>query len=78
MIDRKFRTALESLGVRPIEVVGKPFDPHQEEAVANEPSATHPAEAVTRVVRPGYSLDGRLIRPAQVVVSSGPPDDSRQ
>jgi molecular chaperone GrpE len=78
LIDRKFRSALENLGVRPVEVVGKPFDPYQEEAVAHEPSTTQPAETVTRVVRPGYSLDGRMIRPAQVVVSSGPPDDATQ
>jgi molecular chaperone GrpE len=59
-------------------VVGKPFDPYEEEAVAHEPSVDHPAETVTRVARSGYSLDGRLIRPAQVVVSSGPPETNKQ
>jgi molecular chaperone GrpE len=73
LIDRKFYSALEALGVRPIEAEGKPFDPYQEEAVAHEPSSSVPAESVTKVVRTGYAIDGRIIRPAQVVVSSGPP-----
>jgi molecular chaperone GrpE len=78
LIDRKFRSALESLGAKPIEAEGKPFDPYQEEAVAHEPSETVPAESVTKVIRPGYAIDGRVIRPAQVVVSSGPPSDGSQ
>jgi len=72
LIDRKFHTALASLGVRPIDAVGKPFDPYQEEGVAHEPSAEYPEGTVTRVVRPGYTLDGKIIRPAQAVISSGP------
>jgi molecular chaperone GrpE len=78
LIDRKFRSALEALGVKPIEAEGKPFDPYQEEAVAHEPSGAVPAESVTKVVRPGYTIDGRVIRPAQVIVSSGPPSDGSQ
>lgn len=74
LVERKLRAALDSLGVKRIEAVGKPFDPWQEEAVLHEPSSTYPPETVTRVVRPGYSLDGRVIRPAQVIVSSGPPE----
>jgi molecular chaperone GrpE len=72
LIARKFHSALDALGVRPIEAEGKPFDPYQEEAVAREPSQAVPAESVTQVVRSGYAIDGRVIRPAQVVVSSGP------
>jgi molecular chaperone GrpE len=74
LVERKLRSALDNLGVKRVEVVGKPFDPWQEEAVLHEPSTTYPPETVTRVVRPGYSLDGRVIRPAQVIVSSGPPE----
>jgi len=73
-IDRKLRSALESLGLKPIEPVGKPFDPWQQEGVGHEPSETVPADAVTRVVRTGYILDGKVIRPAQVLLSSGPPE----
>jgi molecular chaperone GrpE len=73
-IDRKLRSTLDALGLKPIDAVGKPFDPWQEEAVGHEPSATVPAESVTRVLRSGYTLDGRVVRPAQVLVSSGPPE----
>jgi molecular chaperone GrpE len=73
LIGRKFNSLLESLGVKPIEATGKPFDPWTEEAILHESSATQPAETVTRVVRNGYTLDGKVIRPAQVIVSSGPP-----
>ncbi len=74
LIQRKLHAALEQLGVRPIEGVGKPFDPYQEEAVLHEPSAEDLPETVTRIVRSGYVLDGKVIRPAQVIVSSGQPD----
>jgi len=73
-IDRKLRSTLENLGLKPIDAVGKPFDPWQEEAVGHEPSSSIPPESVTRVVRSGYTLDGRVVRPAQVLISSGPPE----
>jgi molecular chaperone GrpE len=72
LIDRKFHSALEALGVREIDVEGKPFDPYQAESIAHEPSDTVPAESVTKVVQPGYAIDSRVIRPAHVVISSGP------
>jgi molecular chaperone GrpE len=74
LIQRKLHAALDQLGVKPLEAVGKPFDPYQEEAVLHEPSATYPPETVTRIVRSGYVLDGKVIRPAQVIVSSDPLD----
>lgn len=78
LIGRKLRGALESLGVKPIEAVGQTFDPWQEEAVLHEPSTTYPSGVVTRILQAGYTLDGRVIRPAQVVVSSGPPEKPDQ
>ncbi|HVC34133.1 MAG TPA: nucleotide exchange factor GrpE [Chloroflexota bacterium] len=78
LIERKLHAVIESEGAKPIEAVGKPFDPWQQEALAHEPSTQFPAGTVSRVYRTGYSLDGRVIRPAQVVVSSGPPDERGQ
>ena len=52
--------------------VGQPFDAHQHEAISQQPSADLPEGNVITVVRIGYSLNGRLLRPASVVVSSGP------
>jgi molecular chaperone GrpE len=77
-IHRKLKSSLDDLKVKPIEAVGKPEDPWQHESVGQEPSESIPAGSVTRVVRTGYTLDGRVIRPAQVLVSSGPPDSPRK
>ncbi len=75
LIERKLRAALETEGVKRIEAVGEPFDPWKEEALLHEPSDEFPQGTVSRVFRTGYSMDGRVIRPAQVVVSSGPPPE---
>ena len=74
LIDRKLKSSLDAQGVKPIDAVGKPFDPWQDEGVGHEPSTLIPPDSVTRVVRTGYSLDGKIIRPAQVLISSGPPE----
>jgi len=55
-----------------IETVGTPFDPNQHQAIAQEPSDEHPAGTVTRAAQVGYKLYDRVIRPAQVFVSTGP------
>jgi molecular chaperone GrpE len=55
-----------------IETVGTPFDPNYHQALAQEPSEEHPAGTVTRAVQAGYKLHDRVIRPAQVFVSTGP------
>ena len=67
----QLRTALANHGLKEINPLGQPFDPHQHEAIAHQPSEM-PAEQVAAVVRTGYSLNGRLLRPASVMVSSGP------
>lgn len=72
IVDRKFLQLLESLGVQRVNPIGKPFDPHDEEAVGQEPSDEYPEGTVSGVVRSGYLIDGRALRPALVVVSSGP------
>jgi molecular chaperone GrpE len=64
---------LQKAGVVPVEAAaGSPFDPHQHEAVTHVPSAEQPADTVLLQSRRGYRLGERLLRPAQVVVSSGP------
>lgn len=52
--------------------VGDAFDHHIHEAVGHEPSDTVADHHVLRVMRVGYSLNERLLRPASVIVSSGP------
>jgi molecular chaperone GrpE len=61
-----------------IAAVGQTFDPNQHQAIAQEPSTEHPAGTVTRAVQSGYKLYDRVIRPAQVFVSSGTPEPPAQ
>lgn len=69
----EFGRVLQRLGVTRIETTGKPFDPACEEAVAQEPSEEVPAGIVLREWKAGFLLGDRLLRPAVVLVSSGPP-----
>jgi len=72
-IDRKLRALLESEGVRPIEAEpGTPFDPREHEAIANVAGSGHPEGSIVDVVRRGYKLRDRVIRPALVAVAADP------
>lgn len=71
MVLAQLKTALSNHGLKEINPAGQPFDPHQHEAISHQPSAEVKEEHVLNVVRTGYSLNGRLLRPASVVVSSG-------
>ena len=65
---------LEKHNVNPIETIGEAFDPHVHEALTHLPS-DKPAETVIEQVRRGYKLGEKLLRAAQVVVSSGPAEE---
>ncbi len=54
-----------------IDAEGKVFDPNVHEAVGQEPSDSCPPNTVIRVLRAGYRLHDRVVRPAQVIVSRG-------
>src|SRR5580698_9130941 len=73
LVQQQLKSALAAHGLKEINPAGQPFDPHQHEALSHEPSADVKAEHVLSVVRTGYSLNGRLLRPASVIVSSGKP-----
>jgi molecular chaperone GrpE len=66
---------LEKHNVSPIASIGEAFDPHVHEALTHLPS-DKPAETVIEQVRRGYKLGDKLLRAAQVVVSSGPPEEN--
>ena len=71
MVMTQLKSALANHGLKEINPAGQPFDPHQHEAISHQPSPDVKEEHVLNVVRHGYSLNGRLLRPASVVVSSG-------
>jgi molecular chaperone GrpE len=65
---------LEKHNVTPVEAIGEAFNPHVHEALTHMPS-DKPAETVVEQVRRGYKLGDKLLRAAQVVVSSGPVEE---
>ncbi len=69
LIGRKFLSELESEGVKPIEAVGKPFDPNYHEAVIHEETDKYPDGIVIGELQKGYMLNGRVLRPSMVKVS---------
>jgi molecular chaperone GrpE len=76
-IDRKLRALLESEGVTPVEAEpGTPFDPRQHEAIVNVPGTGRAEGEIVDVVRRGYLLRDRVIRPALVAVAAAPEPNS--
>src|SRR5215216_6788433 len=71
LVQKQLNDLLEENGLQPIEAESKKFDPNLHEAIAHEPSES-PEETVIRQTRRGYRFKDRLLRPARVVVSSGP------
>lgn len=72
LIHRKLQMLLEQQGVTQIEAVGQKFDPFIHEAVTHEPSEV-PEGTIISELQKGYKLGDRVLRPAMVRVSSGPP-----
>ena len=72
MVAEQLKASLASHGLKEVNPVGQPFDPNLHEAISQQPSAEVPEGSVITVVRTGFTLNGRLLRPASVIVSSGP------
>ena len=72
LVCNQFRAALEKAGVQAINAEGQAFDPNLHEAITHLSSDTVPEGHVAAQTRRGYKLGDKLLRAAQVVVSSGP------
>jgi molecular chaperone GrpE len=72
LVQKQLNDLLAENGLQTIEAEGKKFDPNVHEAIAHEPSNQVPEGIVLRQARRGYRFKDRLLRPAKVVVSSGP------
>lgn len=68
MIAYQFSEALKAQGVSPVVAVGQKFDPNLHEAVGEEDSKSEPG-TVVKELQKGYTLHGRLLRPARVMVA---------
>ncbi|HCR37603.1 MAG TPA: nucleotide exchange factor GrpE [Opitutae bacterium] len=64
---------LREQGVKEISPLGDLFDPHLHDCLSQIPSSESPEGTVIEVIRPGYMLHDRLLRPATVIISSGNP-----
>lgn len=72
LIERKLGGVLERLGVTRVGAQGEPFDPNLHEAVAYEEHPDQPEGHIAGVLRAGYRLGERVVRPAQVSVARAP------
>lgn len=63
--------ALKRFSVEPIEPLGKAFDSNLHQAVSIQPAEGVAPNTVTAVLAKGYTISGRLLRPAMVVVAAG-------
>jgi molecular chaperone GrpE len=71
LVRQQLATILAQHHCEPIEANGQPFDPHMHEAILQQPSGDVPAGHVMMVTQQGYKLHDRVVRPSQVIVSSG-------
>lgn len=76
LIRREFLKVLERHGVTRYSALGARFDPNQHEAIARIVSVDTEPDTVVAETVPGYSLRGRVIRPAQVAVAAAPDENA--
>ncbi len=71
VIERQLRVALESVAVKRMESVGAEFNPEFHDAIGLEAHPELPADTVSTEIEAGYTMAGKVIRPAKVRVSQG-------
>ena len=69
---RELHRAFEKAGIQTLDPADKPFDPNWHEAMVAQESADKPPGTVLTVIQKGYALNGRLLRPARVIVAKAP------
>ena len=68
-IDRKLRALLEAEGIEAMGGEGEPFDPQTQQAISYEETADVPDGTVVKVLQRGFTISGRVLRPALVAVA---------
>lgn len=71
---KQLASTMERFGVSEIDPEGEPFDPTVHEAMTTQPSTEVEPGTIVNVFQKGYLLNGRLLRPARVVVAAAPED----
>jgi molecular chaperone GrpE len=72
-VERSFIALLDRNGIKRTDPTGALFDPNLHQAMAEQPSAEHPPGTVIQAWTSAWTLNGRLLRPAMVVVAKAPP-----
>jgi len=72
LVEAEFLRVFANFGIERFEAKGRQFDPDRHEAIIEETTDAVPHRTVIEVTRPGYTLNGRVIRAAQVRVSRHP------
>lgn len=78
MILNQFSSFLEKEKVEPIEAIGKTFDPMIHEVLTSEESSEHEENTIISQFVKGYTINNRVIRPSQVVISKKPSLESEE
>jgi molecular chaperone GrpE len=76
LIQRELLKVLERTGVTRYTALGQRFDPNRHDAAGRVLSASDAPGTVVAELTPGYLLNGRVLRPAQVVVAAAPDEDA--
>ncbi len=71
LTQKSFLASMAKFGIEPVDPMGESFNPDLHQAISMVPSQEHPANTVMTVMQKGYTLNGRLLRPAMVMVSQG-------
>jgi len=75
MIQKQFATFLKNQKVEPVEAIGKPFDPSLHEVMTQLELEEHEENTVIQEYSTGYTLNGRILRSAKVVISKKPAEE---
>jgi molecular chaperone GrpE len=83
MTERELLNVLDRHGIKRLQPINEPFNPHLHQAVTQVPRSDVPAGTVVEVYQAGYTIEDRVLRPAMVGVAQGgskangaPPDGS--
>ena len=69
---KSFVNTIEKFGMKVIDPQGEPFNPEQHQAMSMQENAELPPNTVLAVMQKGYEINGRLLRPAMVMVTRSP------
>ena|GEM_PF-728187 len=78
MIFREFTKVFEAEGIRPMEVVGKPYDPMASEIIGIEDGTAENDGLVTAEFQKGFYYGGKVLRPARVKIAKVKPEPARE